>query len=322
MNEKNKGLDTTSYILGKKAGGGPAPTPTYQDKEITITQNGEQTITADSGYDALRKVEITTNVPQPSGKITITQNGTDIDVSSYATADVSVPAGADLSEYFNSTIGSTASNNYPGWQKLIKKLPTNITPSGTNMSYAFVKFFGYADDNISLPNMDVSNVTNFRQCFYGNNSKQMDLDLSGWTFGSNITSFEEMFGNGYFININLSSIGIISSNNLTLSSMFSSCTKAKKINLSNLIYTGSGTVNTSNMFTACKVLEELDMSNFDFSKIGTKTNMFGNPQYTTNIPYNCLILVKDQTAKDWMTTNFSNYTNVQIKSEYIANQGA
>lgn len=86
-------MDITSFLIGKEVGGGSAPTPTYQDKEITITQNGEQTITADSGYDALSSVEITTNVPQPSGKITITENGTNIDVSSYATADVSVSGG-------------------------------------------------------------------------------------------------------------------------------------------------------------------------------------------------------------------------------------
>jgi hypothetical protein len=94
-------MDITSFLIGKEVGGGSAPTPTYQDKEITILQNGEQTITADSGYDALSSVEITTNVPQPSGKITITQNGTDIDVSSYATADVSVGGSAPttIAEY-------------------------------------------------------------------------------------------------------------------------------------------------------------------------------------------------------------------------------
>lgn len=94
-------MDITSFLIGKEVGGGSAPTPTYQDKEITITQNGEQTITADSGYDALSSVEITTNVPQPSGKITITQNGTNINVSSYATADVSVGGSAPttIAEY-------------------------------------------------------------------------------------------------------------------------------------------------------------------------------------------------------------------------------
>ena len=147
-------LDITSYIMGKKAGGGPAPTPTYQDKEITITENGEQTITADSGYDALSSVEITTNVPQPSGKITITQNGTDIDVSSYATADVNVPAGADLSEYFNINVTLTGA---PTWNNLLKKYP-EINVIGTSMQNFFM---GY-NLPASLPKIkDTSNLQNF-----------------------------------------------------------------------------------------------------------------------------------------------------------------
>lgn len=54
-------MDTMSYLLGKKSGGGS--TPNLQDKEVEITTNGETTITADSGYDGLGNVEVTTNVP-------------------------------------------------------------------------------------------------------------------------------------------------------------------------------------------------------------------------------------------------------------------
>ena len=107
-------MDITSFLIGKEVGGGSAPTPTYQNKEITITQNGEQTITADSGYDALSSVEITTNVPQPSGKITITENGTDIDVSSYATADVNVSGTTPTATNYNelTTYSTTVVNNF------------------------------------------------------------------------------------------------------------------------------------------------------------------------------------------------------------------
>lgn len=54
-------MDITSYLLGKKAGGGSAPV--LQDKEVTITENGETEITADSGYDGLSSVNVTTDVP-------------------------------------------------------------------------------------------------------------------------------------------------------------------------------------------------------------------------------------------------------------------
>jgi len=50
-------MDVTSYLLGKKSGGGP--TPTYQSKEVDITENGTTNITPDTGYDALSRVDVT-----------------------------------------------------------------------------------------------------------------------------------------------------------------------------------------------------------------------------------------------------------------------
>lgn len=45
--------------LSKQKGG---ITPSLQNKSVTITENGTQTITADSGYDGINEVEVTTNV--------------------------------------------------------------------------------------------------------------------------------------------------------------------------------------------------------------------------------------------------------------------
>ncbi len=53
-------MDITSYLLGKKKGGGG--TSTLQEKSVTVTVNTTQNITADSGYDGLSKVILTTNV--------------------------------------------------------------------------------------------------------------------------------------------------------------------------------------------------------------------------------------------------------------------
>lgn len=53
-------MDITSYLLGKQQGGGS--TPTLQNKSVTITENGITNVTADSGYDGLSRVEVTTNV--------------------------------------------------------------------------------------------------------------------------------------------------------------------------------------------------------------------------------------------------------------------
>ena len=69
-------LDVTSYLLGKNSGGGG--TPNLQAKTVEITENGTTNVSADTGYDGLSNVGITTNV-QPnleSKSVTITENTT------------------------------------------------------------------------------------------------------------------------------------------------------------------------------------------------------------------------------------------------------
>lgn len=76
---------------------------TYEEKSVTITQNGTQNVVPDSGYDALSRVSITTAVPEKqlqTKSVTIQNNGTSIlnpdtgyDGFSQVTLDVSVSGG-------------------------------------------------------------------------------------------------------------------------------------------------------------------------------------------------------------------------------------
>lgn len=62
---ENGTIDVTNYANANV--NVPTPSPNLQDKSITITQNGTQTVTADSGYDGLDEVEIITNVSGGGG---------------------------------------------------------------------------------------------------------------------------------------------------------------------------------------------------------------------------------------------------------------
>lgn len=305
-------MDITSFLIGKEVGGGSAPTPTYQDKEITITQNGEQTITADSGYDALSSVDITTNVPQPSGKITITQNGTDIDVSSYATADVNVSSGG-INDYFYDTISSSNSGYYPGWSSILKDYPDTLSASGNSLEYALA----YYNAPKPIPHINnINNVTKFSYAFAGIRRKEkldlsyLQIDQTG--FGNPSISMYYMFYTSQFTEIDLSGIGCIQEPNSNFSQMFYFCGFLEKVDLSNFYITIAGSQGFGDFFGYCNNLREIDMSSFDFTLLNSYYNMFGTTA-STGVPDDCLIYVKDQTQVDWFATNFSRLTNVQIK---------
>lgn len=76
----------------------------YQTKTVTYTptkQTQTQSVTADSGFDALDAVNVTVNpIPNeyivPTGNLAITQNGNNINVSQYATVSVSVGGGGGI----------------------------------------------------------------------------------------------------------------------------------------------------------------------------------------------------------------------------------
>ena len=89
-------------------------------------------------------------------------------------------------------------------------------------------------------------------------------------------------------------------------SMFYNCYNLTTLNLSS--FDTSNVSNMSGMFYYCADLTSLDLSNFTFSKVTNSSSMF------ENVPSDCLIKVKDETAKSFVLSARSDLTNVQIKS--------
>lgn len=96
--------------------------------------------------------------------------------------------GADLSEYFNTTIGNGTSS-LPGWRKVAKKVPSPLTINTASCSYLLS---GYADTTI--PSLTIQSGVTVTTCNYMFNSCRhvTEIDLSNLDL-SNVTDVSYMF---------------------------------------------------------------------------------------------------------------------------------
>ena len=149
-----------------------------------------------------------------------------------------------------------------------------------NMHTLQYEFAGYTGSGPipSLSGLDTTNVTDMLRMFHSC-SNLTSLDLSS------------------FNTANVTNMGL----------MFSGCSSLTSLDLSS--FNTANVTNMNSMFSGCSSLIYLDISNFDFSSIG----FLGGSTPFNNIPTDCLIYVKDQTAYDWVTGKNTSLTNVQIK---------
>lgn len=214
----------------------------------------------------------------------------------------SIESGADLSEYFTETISSGSARG-GAHARIIKKIPA-ITNSGTSCQYMFYEFKG---TEIDLSNFNTTSVTNMSYMFADCNSL-INFDVTKLDT-TNVTNMKYMFQNCKAItSLDLSSFN--TSKVTDMSNMFIGCNNIESLDLSSFNTTNVTTMYY--MFSQCNKLEYLDIRNFDFTNVGNTTGMF------MNVPTNCLIIVKDDTAKTWVTTNFATLTNVKTIAEYEA----
>lgn len=297
-------MDITSYVLGKKAGGGSSPAQ-LQSKEITITENGEQTITPDSGYDGLRRVDITTNVSgggKYSPQIIQFQGFT----------------GTSLDNETQNLDTSNITNMENMFERCSNLTTLDLSGFDTSNVTNMYSMFGNCK---SLTNLDISNfnttaLTNVRSMFqYCENLGKITL---GENFKKDFTKMDSLFSNCK----NLETIDL---ENLKLdkadstANMFNNCKKLKRIDLSEWKCPSENACNTSlmSMFNGCTDLEEVVLSHpegqsywvyllpWSTSNRNSSANMFygctslksflnykiyGDIQYMQNMFYGCTSL--------------------------------
>ena len=188
-------------------------------------------------------------------------------------------------------------------------MPVVDTSNATNMQATFAR-----DLNLEyVPLLNTSNVTQmnwtFERCVCLHSGEFNNWDTS------NVTNMRYMFTHcdslrDIKLNYNTEKV-------TTMEEMFSNSRHIKNLDLSS--FNTPQLTNTRAMFYYCFSLEVLDMRNFDFTNITNYTSMFGGS--STGVKNDCLIIVKDQTQKDWILGKFSRFTNVKTVAEYEASLG-
>ena len=190
----------------------------------------------------------------------------------------------------------------------VKKLDLSKwnTSNVTNMYGTFNRAQNLTE--LNLDNWDTGKVTDMRSMF--STTKVASLDLSHFNT-SNVTDMGYMFQScGALTNLNLANWNTKKVTNMTM--MFKHCTVIEELDLSS--FDTSNVTNMQEMFFCCYKLAKLDIRNFDFSKVTNYTKAFGGD--STSFPADCLVIVKDATAKSWITSKFTWLTNVKTVAEY------
>ena len=151
-------MDVTSYLLGKKAGGGGGQ-PSLQSKSITITENGTQNVTADSGYDGLSNVSVTTNV---SGG-----GGLDWSAIGYSGEPQAIQDGYDYAVEIMENWDATKTYLTDKFKNDFKLIFLPLI--NTSNAIGVKGMFNGCNSLLSIPLIDTSNVTTmntmFSQCY-------------------------------------------------------------------------------------------------------------------------------------------------------------
>ena len=223
-----------------------------------------------------------------------------IQASNFDTEIDSIESGSDLDEYFETNANSYEEN----WimNNFIKKFPPIIIDDSITNLTSFCDTVPYK----IIPKIICNNNVTKLYYMYNSCNKATTIDTSGLNT-SNVTNMQGMFLNcNSLTNLDLSSFD--TSNVTNMQYMFRFCYDLINLDLSS--FDTSNVTNMQGMFAFCQSLTNLDIRNFTFEKVISKNNMF------ESIPADCLIIVKDETAKSFVLSVRSDLTNVKTVAEY------
>lgn len=144
----------------------------------------------------------------------------------------------------------------------------------------FISFNSYKGDSLNeeISNLDTSLITDMRYMFQDcRNLVKLDLG-----------------------NFNTSNVTI-------MYYMFSNCLNLLELTINS--FDTSKVTGMDYMFRTCEKLQKLDIRSFTFDKVTSYYAMFNG------VPNDCLIIVKSDTEKEWITSKWTNLTNVKTVDE-------
>lgn len=214
----------------------------------------------------------------------------------------------DLSEWDTSNCTDMSYMFYYASNLQDVNLSSFNTSKVTNMSYMFSNCKTLK--NIDISNFDTSKVTTmkemFTDCEYLNT-----LNISGLT-NNVLTDIEEMFSYCRSLK-NFDGTNFNTSNVTKMYGLFQVCTSLQQVNIST--WDLSKSTSYSSMFAGCNNLQKIDMRGTLLNTSALKNSMF------SQIPKNCLIIVKGETEKSFVLSAQSDLTNVKTLAEYQAEGG-
>lgn len=289
-------MDITSYLLGKKAGGGGGGA-NLQTKSITISTNTTTNVKPDKGYDGLSQVNVTTNMPEPTGNINITTTN-QTNVKDYATAqvvDADLVAG-NIKKDVN-ILGVVGTYEGSGGASLdlttgirfggstFSTLPTIIQNANWEDVIYMDAMFSECNNLTSIPQLDISNVAYMGNAFTDCTS----LTTIPLLNTSNVQDMGSVF---YFCERLTIVPQLDTSNVVYMDYAFGECPNLSEQSLNNIL---AMCANVSNAYTGEKTLMAIGLSeeqaetctglsNYNtFLSAGWTTGYDTYPSYTLNV---------------------------------------